>query len=66
MRKIVRYYWVGKDLWPKIFYNPLYKEMRIESIRTTRGIRGHWIAEEWPPYKVKITIEEVKSERKAN
>jgi len=55
MRKRVIRGWVAKR--PK--WGARWEHEELRGVFRTRGDRGEWGGDDWPPRKVKITIEEV-------
>lgn len=62
MKKITKIGWVGKNELCNIAIpgdDPC-NQLRLNGIFPRRGKEDEWPKEDWPPIKVRITIEEVK------
>ena len=57
-KPVVRYGWIGKDDKLKnVIYKDEWGEYFIFDIIPTKGYKLDWVEKEWPPRKVKITVE---------
>jgi len=63
MKKVITG-WIGKgNEQPMISESmdgfPSVKEIRLDKVYENKGVKSEWEQDDWPPRKIKITIEEV-------
>ena len=56
--KITKIGWMGKTEKP-VFYVGFSESLEIDKLFRTKGKREQWNKEDWPPRKVRITIETI-------
>lgn len=59
MKKITRIGWVVKNETPRIGINCYDETYQLENVFSTRGKKDIYTEDEWPPRKVRITVEEI-------
>ena len=53
--------WIGKSgsVKENLFRNGYTDHIELQDTFFTRGLKGEWPAQDWPPIKVKVTVEMV-------
>ena len=51
--------WIGKDKLNNIKTVRVYGGYNIPDVYQKKGLKDYWNSDEWPPVKVKITVETV-------
>ena len=56
--------WIGKGNTQPMISEPMedfpkVKEVRLDQVYENKGVKSEWYEDDWPPRKIKITIEEI-------
>jgi hypothetical protein len=56
--------WIGKENVQPMISEPMdgfpkVKEVRLDKVYENKGLKSEWEENDWPPRKIKITIEEL-------
>jgi len=62
--------WIGKEntqpmISKEMIDYPTVKEVNLVDVYANKGVKSEWCENEWPPRKIKITIEEVEETKTA-
>lgn len=64
--KISKIGWVGKTTKYWMHVNECYNFIEIHGISLAKGIKDNWPYKDWPPRKVRITVEDCKEDYEPN